>query len=137
MRTVPVPLQRSHGVTIVPGLAPVPLQASHCARRSKTISLVVPANASSSVSRGRSEDPHRVADSGGAVRATNPAKEHVEDIAEPSSEAEVARSRRSTVADGAVAIVMRSFVRIGEHLVGFVDLFEVMLGFRLIGGDVG
>src|SRR6185312_11277487 len=53
-------------------------------------------------------------------------EEHVEDIAETLG-GEAAEAA-ALIAGMAEAIVVRALLRIGEHFVGFVDLFEVRFG---------
>ena len=80
---------------------------------------------------------------GAALRPGSPplcaarvAEEHVEDVAERSgAESKVAGTR--AVAGGPKAIVLRALPWIGEHFVGFVDLFEIVLGSGFIVRNVG
>ena len=62
------------------------------------------------------------------------AEEHIEDVAEAvgtkARETEVGAALPAPLTR-AEAIVLRALLRIGKHFVGFVDLFEAMLGARL------
>jgi hypothetical protein len=51
--------------------------------------------------------------------------------------AEIAEAVARAVSDAAEAIVLRAFLRIGEHLVRFVDLLEAVLRRGLVVSDVG
>ena len=68
--------------------------------------------------------------------AARVAEEHVEDIAE-GARAEPGVVAARTVADETEAIVLRALVRIREHFVRFVDLFEAVLGLGLVVRNVG
>ena len=65
------------------------------------------------------------------------AEEAAEDIAEPTAEqiveVDIAATAASRAGNGAEPVVLRALVRIAEHVVGFVELFELVLG---IGGLV-
>ena len=65
------------------------------------------------------------------------AEEAAEDIAEPAAEqiieVDIAAAAASCAGNGAEPVVLRALVRIAEYVVGFVELFELVLG---IGGLV-
>ena len=89
----------------------------------------------SSRSADRSRAAARCGAAGGAARV---AEEHVEDVAEaPDAEVRSPPAPPPAVADAAETIVLRALLRIGEHFVGFVDLFEAVLGPRFVVRDVG
>ena len=139
MRTVPLPPQRSHGVTIVPGrgtaaLAGLALRQAiedDLARRAgerlfeRDLEIVAQIRAALGTGCAAFARPR-----------TSPKNMSKMSPNAPAAKAEVAHAR-CAVADDAEAIVMRALIRIGEHFVGLVDLFEAMLGLGLVVGDVG
>ena len=77
-----------------------------------------------------------------ALRSTGALRpeEHIEDVADAlgGPEGPEAGSRRAAGrTDAPEAVVLATLLRIGEDLVGLVDLLEVRLGRRLVFGDVG
>src|SRR5437763_10113473 len=85
----------------------------------------------------RSVAPHR-------LLRTAFTEEHIEDVAEATgaealAEPHVAEAvaRARAVSNRAVAIVLRAFLRVRQHFVGLIDLFEAMLRVGFIDRYVG
>ena len=68
------------------------------------------------------------------------AEEHVEDVGDAVAARETAETTgagRAGISYGTEAIVLLTLLRVAQHLVRFVDLFELVLGRGFVGSDVG
>ena len=116
----------------VPGSAPEPLQCEQVSSRWNSISFSTPKTASSNVSvtcicksrprRGERRERR-------PVEKPNSAEQFFEDIAKVRGVI-VEAAAHIAKAFLAKAVIAGALFRIGEHAVGFVDLFELFLGIR-------
>ena len=137
VRSSPRPPQLSQATGCEPGLAPLPEQVS---QRSRTGELDLLLDAANSFLEG---DPQVVAkvDAGRGVAAPGAAlgaaEEGVEDVAEVAEAGAAAEALGVTAQPGLPEHVVRlAALRIGQDLVGLVDLLEASVGPGL-GVDVG
>ena len=96
--------------------------------------------AGSNLFEGQTQADAHIASIGALLTGTasaTAAKEAAEDIAEPAAEqvveVDIAAAAASRAGNGAEPVVLRALVRVAEHVVSFVELFELVLG---IGGLV-
>ena len=134
MRTLPWPWQVVQVFGLVPGLAPVPLQVSQFSQRGNADLRLLAAR------RLLERDLEVVAQVAAAVdllaaarRGRGRAEDVAEDVAERLGEAAEALGAAAAAqvrvdAGVAVLVVGRALLRVGQHLVGFLRLLELLLG---------